>query len=59
MLLDRAHQGPILMASARGGVSIEKVAEEDPKAIIKVLNQLKEFSLNIPEYVRNSSLGAF
>jgi len=33
--LDRAHQGPVLVASAKGGVDIEKVAAEDPSAIIK------------------------
>jgi hypothetical protein len=31
-------QGIALVASTKGGVNIEKVAEEDPRAIVKVLN---------------------
>ncbi|CAD6198422.1 unnamed protein product [Caenorhabditis auriculariae] len=33
---DREANGPIIIASAKGGVNIEEVAEKDPDAIIKV-----------------------
>jgi succinyl-CoA synthetase beta subunit len=36
ILLDRAHQGPVMVASPKGGVDIEKVAEETPELIFKV-----------------------
>ena len=36
ILLDRAHQGPVVVASAKGGMDIEAVAEEDPSAIVTV-----------------------
>lgn len=36
ILLDRKYQGPIMIASSQGGVDIEKVALENPEAIIKV-----------------------
>lgn len=36
ILLDRAHQGPVVVASAKGGMDIEAVAEEDPDAIVTV-----------------------
>ena len=32
-LLDRNTQGPILVASTKGGMDIEEIAKEDPKAI--------------------------
>eukprot|EP00300_Choanocystis_sp_HF-7_P027603 c32760_g1_i1.p1 GENE.c32760_g1_i1~~c32760_g1_i1.p1 ORF type:complete len:474 (+),score=115.27 c32760_g1_i1:39-1424(+) len=35
-VMDRTAQGIALVASTKGGVNIEKVAEEDPNAIIKV-----------------------
>ncbi|KAJ2769606.1 succinate--CoA ligase beta chain, partial [Coemansia nantahalensis] len=35
VLMDRATQGPVIVASAQGGVDIEAVAAEDPEAIIK------------------------
>lgn len=34
-LLDRLSEGPVLVASAHGGVDIEKVAEEHPNSIVK------------------------
>lgn len=34
VMLERAFNGPVLIASAQGGVNIEEVAEEDPNAII-------------------------
>ncbi len=36
MLLDRANGRVVIMASAEGGVEIEKVAEESPEKILKV-----------------------
>ena len=33
ILLDRATQGPVLVASPHGGMDIETVAHEDPEAI--------------------------
>jgi succinyl-CoA synthetase beta subunit len=33
ILLDRATQGPVLVASPQGGMDIEAVAHEDPSAI--------------------------
>lgn len=35
ILLDRAHQGPVMVASPEGGTSIEEVAEESPEKIFK------------------------
>lgn len=32
-LLDRNTQGPIIVASTKGGMDIEEIAKEDPKAI--------------------------
>lgn len=29
-------QGPVIIASAQGGINIEEVAEEDPEAIFKI-----------------------
>ena len=36
MLLDRASEMPVMMASTEGGMEIEKVAEETPEKIVKV-----------------------
>lgn len=36
VVLDRAKEMPIIMASTQGGMEIEKVAEESPEKIIKV-----------------------
>ena len=35
MLLDRQYQGPVVVASAFGGMDIETVAAEKPHAIFK------------------------
>ncbi|KAF2074390.1 hypothetical protein CYY_004286 [Polysphondylium violaceum] len=35
ILMDRKYGGPVIVASQKGGVDIEQVAEEDPAAIIK------------------------
>lgn len=35
ILMDRASNGPVLVASPKGGMDIEQVAEEDPHAIFK------------------------
>jgi len=34
ILMDRAHNGPVIVASAQGGMDIETVAEETPEAIV-------------------------
>jgi succinyl-CoA synthetase beta subunit len=34
ILMDRAHGGPVLVASTQGGMDIEEVAEKSPEAII-------------------------
>ena len=34
ILMDRAANGPVIVASAKGGMDIEAVAEEDPDAIV-------------------------
>ena len=34
ILMDRAHGGPVLVASTQGGMDIEEVAEKNPSAII-------------------------
>ncbi|ORZ31440.1 hypothetical protein BCR44DRAFT_1487808 [Catenaria anguillulae PL171] len=34
ILMDRKHQGPVLVGSNQGGVNIEEVAEKDPNAIV-------------------------
>jgi len=36
ILMDRAYNGPVLVASTQGGMDIEEVAERDPSAIVKV-----------------------
>jgi succinyl-CoA synthetase beta subunit len=36
ILMDRAYNGPVLVASTQGGMDIEEVAEKHPHAIIKV-----------------------
>ena len=36
ILMDRAHQGPVVVASTQGGMDIEEVAEKNPGAIITV-----------------------
>lgn len=34
IMLDRAHNGPVIIASSQGGMAIEDVAKESPEAII-------------------------
>ena len=36
ILMDRASQGPMIIASSQGGMDIEAVAAKDPEAILKV-----------------------
>lgn len=36
LLMDRETQGPMVVCSSKGGMDIEKVASEDPSAIIKL-----------------------
>lgn len=36
ILLDRAYNGPVIVASTEGGMDIEEVAETNPSAILKV-----------------------
>jgi succinyl-CoA synthetase beta subunit len=36
VLMDRSCNGPVIVASAQGGMDIEEVAEKDPSAVIKV-----------------------
>jgi succinyl-CoA synthetase beta subunit len=50
ILLDRQSQGPVLVGSTSGGVSIEDVARETPEAIIKhPVNYLKGLSFDEAE----------
>lgn len=35
ILMDRAHNGPVMVGSPKGGMDIEEVAEKDPSAIFK------------------------
>ena len=37
VVLDRANEMPVIVASTEGGMEIEKVAEESPEKIVKVL----------------------
>ena len=41
ILLDRAYNGPVIVASTKGGVDIEEVAETNPDAILKVPVSIK------------------
>ncbi|MES1913810.1 MAG: hypothetical protein MHM6MM_005965 [Cercozoa sp. M6MM] len=36
LLMDRAHDGPVMVGSPMGGVDIEEVAEENPEAILTI-----------------------
>lgn len=42
ILMDRAHNGPVLVASPQGGMDIEEVAESDPDAIHSVSVDIKD-----------------
>lgn len=35
IVMDRSYQGPVMVASPKGGMDIEKVAEETPELIFK------------------------
>ena len=37
ILMDRSYQGPVIVASPKGGVDIEEVAKNTPEHIHKVL----------------------
>ncbi|KAI8326230.1 succinate-CoA ligase [Martensiomyces pterosporus] len=41
ILMDRATQGPVIVASSQGGVDIETVAAENPDAIVKLPVDIK------------------
>jgi len=41
ILMDRASQGPVMVASPKGGVDIEKVAEDTPDLIFKEVVDIK------------------
>jgi len=36
LVLDRSHQGPVMVGSPAGGMDIEEVAEKTPEKIFKV-----------------------
>jgi len=36
ILMDREHNGPVMIGSPQGGVDIEQVAKDDPEAIFTV-----------------------
>ncbi|XP_053634568.1 succinate--CoA ligase [ADP-forming] subunit beta, mitochondrial isoform X2 [Cherax quadricarinatus] len=36
IMMERSFGGPVIIASAQGGINIEEVAQEDPESIIKV-----------------------
>ena len=40
ILLDREHNGPVMVGSPQGGVDIEEVAEKHPEAIFTVNSDL-------------------
>lgn len=42
ILMDRAHNGPVIVASLQGGMDIEEVAEKDPEAIFTQPIDIKE-----------------
>ncbi len=42
ILMDRAYGGPVIVASAQGGVTIEDIAAANPSAIIKEAVDIKE-----------------
>ena len=43
ILLDREHNGPVMVGSPQGGVDIEEVAEKHPEAIFTVNSNLVMF----------------
>jgi succinyl-CoA synthetase beta subunit len=52
ILMDRASQGPVMVASPKGGMDIEAVAEETPDLIFKVLVFVHDV-----EYISCAALG--
>ena len=42
ILMDRAFNGPVMVASSEGGMDIEEVAESNPDAIVKEAIDIKE-----------------
>ena len=40
--MERSFQGPVLRGSSQGGVNIEDVAAETPKAVVKECNDVAE-----------------
>ncbi|KAK6631956.1 Succinate--CoA ligase [GDP-forming] subunit beta, mitochondrial [Polyplax serrata] len=57
ILMDRSHNGPVIVASAEGGVDIENVAEKNPDAIkiipIDIVNGLsREKALQAAEFLQ-------
>ncbi|XP_045130815.1 succinate--CoA ligase [ADP-forming] subunit beta, mitochondrial-like [Portunus trituberculatus] len=42
IMMERSFAGPLIIASAQGGINIEEVAEESPEAIIKVPIDISE-----------------
>jgi succinyl-CoA synthetase beta subunit len=42
ILMDRAAQGPVMVASPKGGMDIEEVAKETPDLIFQVLFKMNE-----------------
>lgn len=42
IMMERSYGGPVIIASAQGGINIEEVAEESPEAIIKVPIDISE-----------------
>jgi succinyl-CoA synthetase beta subunit len=61
ILLDRASNGPVIVASQEGGMDIEQVAEKTPEAIHKFLVPIDmnsdNLDLNIAKEVANKGLG--
>ncbi|KAK3878096.1 hypothetical protein Pcinc_017236 [Petrolisthes cinctipes] len=42
IMMERSFGGPVIIASAQGGINIEEVAEEDPEAIFKIPVDISE-----------------
>lgn len=50
--LDREHNGPVLIASSKGGVNIEEVAAKSPEAVIyEPIDITKGFTKEIAEWI--------
>lgn len=61
ILLDRASNGPVIVASPQGGMDIEHVAETNPKAvhkfIVPIKENLKELNPELARKVASEGLG--